>query len=331
MQIEAKELLGLSKGYEEASILIAAAELDLFTAILKGKRTSESLAEFLSADQRGIDVLLSALVALEILEKSGTRFSVPKKYAGFLDSRTKETLVPMLRHRGSCQRSWCQLAWTVKSGFPAPDFNSINGPLEDYRSFVLAMNSIGQYIAGPLVQKLNQTGLLDFHHLLDLGGASGTYTLEFLAVNPTGKATIFDLPPAIQEAKKRLGNSPVRDRIFYQEGNFYKNDFPAKVDLVWISAIIHQQDEAATEEMFRKSYTALDSHGRIAIRDLFINPQRSGPVSPALFGVNMLVNTEKGRVYTAKEVFQILKKCGFKNPRFAVETEDMSSVIVAEK
>ena len=78
-------------------------------------------------------------------------------------------------------------------------------------------------------------------------------------------------------------------------------------------------------------YRALTPGGRIAVRDIVMDPCRTRPVQGALFAINMLVNTESGGTFTFDEYAADLRAAGFENPRLAVEDEAMSSVVVAER
>ncbi|MCF0234485.1 MAG: methyltransferase domain-containing protein [Thermoguttaceae bacterium] len=330
-----KRLLELSSGFEAACALGAACELDLFAAISRRAEapTAPELAAELRLDPRGLDALATALVAIGVLTKDSGRLGVATEYARALDPDSPESVFHMTRHKMSCLRAWSGLAWTVRAGIPAPKTGGILGPLEENRSFIQAMNDVGRELAPKIASKLRDAGLLGFNRLLDLGGASGTYTLAFLenAPNPRATATIFDLPIAVGEARRRLARSPLGSRIDVVEGDFYRDEFPGGVDFIWISAIIHQQDDEATAEMFRKSWRALEPGGRVAVRDVFIDAERKGPRAAAFFNVNMLVNTMAGKVYSLDETFELLASAGFKNPRLALPANDMSAVVVAEK
>ena len=126
-------------------------------------------------------------------------------------------------------------------------------------------------------------------------------------------------------------SSPWRDRIELVAGDFYQSDFPDGVDFVWISAIIHSESVEETRTLFRKSRLALLDGGMIAIRDFFPHVGRIPPLPASLFNVNMLMNSEKGKVYGREEVFDLLTETGFRNPRLAIPSEGMDAVIVAEK
>ena len=337
-------------GYQEACVLGAAAELDVFTAILEhgnGLAVEELAEELLQAgrlrsqDARGLTVLLDALAAAGFLRKAagGTPafpgYSVAEGFEELLDSRYPATFVPMIRHSACVMRSWVNLAKTVKEGVPAPRPCSILGAEEDGRSFIWAMNSIGRSLVGATVKSLCEAGVLDFGkenvRFLDIGGASGTYTQAFLEAMPGSRGTIFDLPVGIQAARERFAGTEFAGRVTFAEGDFYRDEFPPGQDFAWVSAIIHQHGLAETRELFRKTFRAMNPGGKIAVRDFVMDESRTLPRDGAFFGVNMLAVTKNGMVYTLAEIREALEAAGFVEVRLAVAEESMSAVIVGVK
>ena len=66
----AEDLLALGRGYQGAAVLVAAAELNLFDSLATGPLTAANLARVNQCDLRGVTILLDALVALRLIEKS---------------------------------------------------------------------------------------------------------------------------------------------------------------------------------------------------------------------------------------------------------------------
>ncbi|MBP5621264.1 MAG: methyltransferase domain-containing protein [Thermoguttaceae bacterium] len=329
-----EKLFALTGGWQTVCVILAASELDLFTEIIKrGTATAEELARELKLDLKGTTYLLAALTSLELTTRTNGAFQVVDEFAPCLDSRSPNAIAPMLRHQANCLRNWAQLAWTVKSGVPIPSTCGVNDAFVEFQDFILAMDVIAKKIAPVMAQKLLDAGLLDFERMLDLGGASGTYSFAFLEKNPDADArsVLFDRPAALEEAKNKAANSPYADRLEYYPGDFYVTPYPTDVDFVWISAIIHQQGDDETEKMFKRSFDALRSGGRVGVRDVYINDDFTGPKPAAFFGLNMLVRRKDGKVYNAKETIALLTKVGFQNARLALPADDMTAVIVAEK
>jgi SAM-dependent methyltransferase len=234
----------------------------------------------------------------------------------------------MLQHSMSILRAWSQLAWVAKAGIPTPKTSSIRGPEADRASFIAAMHSVSGPMADGLVAQL---GSLKFRHLLDVGGASGTWTLAFLRARPGTTATIFDLPDAITQARQRLASTEFADRVTLVPGDFYRDDLPGGADLAWVSAICHQHSRQHNRELFAKVHKALPPGGRIVIRDVVMEPSRTEPLQGALFAINMLVNTASGDTFTFQEYAEDLQSSGFRNAQLVVKHEVMNSVIVAKK
>jgi predicted O-methyltransferase YrrM len=323
----------VADGYQNACILQAAAELDIFTVLLQGgnRLTAEELSAALQTNCRATGMLLDALTAADFLHKKDKHYSVAENFSQLLDSRTAETFVPMLRHLAGVQRAWTQLAKTVKTGVPPQSEPSILGADEDRRSFIWAMNSAAHTLAEPTVESLRQAGLLTFRKMIDIGGASGTYTLAFLKAMPELLVTIFDLPVGIAAAQKRFLGSEYAKRVQLVEGDIFQNDFPAGFDFAWISAVTHQFNQEENRMLYKKTFSALETGGKIAIRDFVMNEDRTAPKAGALFGINMLVETPHGQVYSFAEVREDLESVGFKEVRLAIPSDTMSAIITATK
>lgn len=327
-------LLSFANAYQSAFALAAASELDIFTELIKRNGTTLSeLSKALDLDERRLNYLLAALVTMEILAKSENLYVVEKQFVPYLDSRNSATVLPMLRHQANCARGWVQLATSIKTGAPSPVIPGVNDEKVEFQDFILAMDVVSKRFVPSIAQQLFEQDLLRFEKMLDLGGASGSYSFAFLEKNPNlkSKAIIFDRQEALKEAQIKAQNSELGNRLEFYSGDFYKDPYPQDVDFVWISAIIHQQNEETTAQMFRQSFNSLRPGGLVAVRDVFINEDQTGPRAAAFFGINMAIRTEQGRVYTVGETVNLLTEAGFQNARLAIPAEDMGAVVVAEK
>ncbi|MBQ7585601.1 MAG: methyltransferase domain-containing protein, partial [Desulfovibrionaceae bacterium] len=235
----------------------------------------------------------------------------------------------------SMQRKWSKLSFAIETGTPIDQVDSFLGDKEDRVSFIKAMNAIALKLAPGTLQALEQAGVFKnlpaTAHILDIGGASGTYTEAFLRHLPSSTATIFDLPQGISQAKKRFQNSDLENRVELVEGDFTKQGFQGSFDLAFISAIIHQLDSLGCRDLFSKAWAALKPKGLVVVRDFVMREDRIFPEAGALFGVNMLVATESGCVYTFCEIKADLEAAGFKKVELAVDTPNMSAIVTALK
>ena len=321
-------ILELMGGFRPACVLGAAAELGLFDAIGQSCMSAEEVTAKLKSDLRATTMLLDAIAAIGLLSKDGGRYSVPSEVRPLLTHGTPQTVLPMVLHNMTVLRNWSQLAWIVKAGILAPRQASIRGFEADRAAFIAAMHSVSGPIADGLVARL---GPIEFRHLLDVGGASGTWTLAFLRAVPGARATIFDLLDAIAEARQRIGATEFADRVDFAAGDFYCDELPAGADFAWVSAIIHQHSREESRQLFAKVFRALEPGARIGIRDIVMEPCRTRPPLGALFAINMLAATEHGGTYTFQEIAEDLQAAGFADPELRVKAEDMTSIVLAAK
>jgi hypothetical protein len=323
-----QRILDMVNGFRPACVIGAAAEVNLWTALGDEWLAADRLAKKLNCDLRALTMLLDAVVALELLEKQDGRYHVPPELRDWLIEGSPTSVLPMLWHVTNVLRGWSQLAQTVKGGVPAPRPSSIRGEQADRAAFIGAMHAISGPMADGLVA---QMGPPKFRHLLDVGGASGTWTLALLRAVPTAKATIFDLPDAIQQARQRLAGTEYADRVTLVPGDFYVDELPGGGDFAWVSAICHQHSRRHNRELFAKVCKAIVPGGQIAIRDVVMEPCRTKPLDGAMFAINMLVNTNTGGTFTFEEFAEDLRAAGFEEARLQVKHEAMNSVVVARK
>ena len=325
---DSRKLLEMAGGFRAGCVLGAAAELDLFTLLGSREMAAEEIAAELSCDVRGIEMLLDALAALGLLDKRQKAYAVPEPIRPLLVEESPRTLLPMVRHMMCVERSWSQLAAVVRSGKPAVRQASIRGAEADRAAFIAAMHSISAPAADEVVGRMMP---LEFRHLLDVGGASGTWTLALLRAVPQATATIFDLPDAIQQAQERISHTEFASRIELVPGDFYAAELPGGADFAWVSAIAHQHGRGQNRDLYGKVFRALAPGGQIGIRDMVMDASRTQPLDGALFAINMLVNTETGGTFTFQEFRDDLQAAGFVDAELRIRSEDMNSVVMARK
>jgi predicted O-methyltransferase YrrM len=321
-------VLALASGYKVACVLTAAAELELFSVFADKPLSAEEITQELGTDPRATTILLDALAALEILSKRAGRYSAGPTVRRLLAPNSPGSVLAMVQHQANCLRRWARLAQTVKTGQAAERQPSTRGEAADQASFIEAMDNISGPVASELV---GQIGLTCFSHLLDVGGASGTWTLAFLRANPEARATVFDLPEVIPLAERRITEAGLIDRVTLVAGDFLGDPLPQGADVVWLSAIVHQNSREQNRRLFSAIREALVDGGQLFIRDVLMDESRTTPLEGALFAVNMLVGTEGGGTFTFEELREDLEAAGFASTSVVRRDPGMNSVVRAVK
>jgi 3-hydroxy-5-methyl-1-naphthoate 3-O-methyltransferase len=300
-------LMQIATGFWASKTLAAANELNLFTR-LSGTvgTTAEELAEALALHPRPAEMLLTGCAALGLLEKQNGRYrnsplaeqflvkGQPYYFGGFIEMLDKR-LYP----------GWGKLTEAIRTNRPTtwdPDTQKSLFEGEDPAMMALfweAMHSTSTFTARALA------GAVDFgryKRVLDVGGGSGAYDIELCRHYPHLRATVYDLPFVTEIAAGKVAQARLADRITTAAGDFFADpEFPADHDAILLSMILHDWDEAKDREILGKCYAALPRGGVVIISELLADDDKTGPASAALMSLNMLIETEGGRNYTAGE------------------------------
>lgn len=320
MPYSSDQLLALARNFMECRILLSGAELDVFTLLARQPLTAAEVAGRLGGDQRAVTTLLDALAAMELIAKHDDRYTCPPEVAALLAADSPHSVLPMVLHSAGLWHPWSELtgicrnepdAWQRALGRPRTDAN--------WAAFIGAMHVVSQPAARAVIAALRPQ---ESRNMLDVGGASGTWTIAFLEASPGARATLFDLPRVIEMAAPRLRDAGMLERVTLAPGDFYTDELPGGHDLALVSAIIHQNSRAQNVDLFRKCWQALLRGGRIVIRDHVMSPDRTGPRRGAVFAINMLVRTEAGGTYTFDEIRQDLQTAGFAQVRLLQPDSD---------
>jgi predicted O-methyltransferase YrrM len=322
-KITEESILELARGFMASRALLSGAELDLFTLLAKESLTAEQIAVAAKTKVRGTVILLDALSALGFLVKKDGRYHTEPSVVPLLSATAPDSILPMVLHMGAVWQNWSQMTDIVR-GKITPGLKTKGALAKDnLKAFIGAMNVAASKAAPEVVAAINPGHA---RRLLDVGGGSGTYTLAMLSAMPEMKATLFDLPEVIGMARDRIQAVDMLDRVDLVAGDFYKDELPPGHDLALLSAIIHQNSYEQNELLYGRIFRALDSGGRIVVRDHVMSADRTQPLEGALFSINMLVGTEGGRTYTLDEIKEGLTSVGFTQINL-IQTKGMFSLV----
>jgi hypothetical protein len=155
--------------------------------------------------------------------------------------------------------------------------------------------------------------------------------LAFAQEIPEARVTVLDYPEVTPIARQFAEKFGMADRYDTIEGNLREIDFGLnRYDLVILGHIIHSEGEQWGRKLITKSYEALKDGGLLLIAEVIPNDTRTGPALSLLFGLNMLLHTEQGDVFTMREYREWLKGAGFKKVT-TIEVPAPSPLILATK
>jgi SAM-dependent methyltransferase len=317
-------LLEASGGYWKTCALHAAVQLDVFTAIEDRRLTAEAVAEKLKADPRALAMLLDAMSAMRLLDKSADGYANTPAARNFLCKSSPGYLGHIIKHHHHLVASWGQLDQAVLSGNPVRDRAAQRS--DDAReSFLMGMFNMAMMMAPRIVPKIDLSGRKSF---LDLGGGPGTYAIQFCLKNKELQAVVFDLPTTRPFAETTIAQFGLSDRIRFQAGSYLEDPVEGRYDLAWLSQILHGEGPEDCQRIIQKAVSALSPGGMILIHEFILNNEMSGPLFPALFSLNMLLGTPSGQAYSEQQLSGMLSNAGVRNiHRIAIDSPNDSGII----
>jgi len=312
--------------FQKSRILLSGFELDIFTNIDDPGSTSYQIANKLHLDEHACERLLNALVSLGFLTKQNNLYFNTADSFTFLSKKSLE-YIGGLMHTNHLWNTWSNLTQVVKTGKSAHS-TEINERGEEWLfPFINAMHDRAKKQAP---QQLAKIDLSEIRSVLDIGGGSGAYSMEFVTRKSGIEATVFDLPNVVPITQKFIDKEGFSGKIKTHSGDYTTDDLPKGFDLVFLSAIIHSNPLPVNQDLIRKCFDALNKNGKIVIQDWIMNNDRTQPASGAVFAINMLVGTEAGDCFTEQEVTEMLTTAGFENIS-RLEFETGLSQVIAQK
>ena len=312
--------------FQKSRILLSGFELDIFTNIHEAGSSANQIAKALNLNEHACDRLLNALVSLGFLQKQDQLFFNTEDSYSFL-SKNSPNYMGGLMHSNHLWNTWSNLSQVVRSGKSAHPAE-INERGDDWLyAFISAMHDRAIKQAP---QQLAKIDVSETKSVLDIGGGSGAYSMEFVSIKPEMEATVFDLPNVVPITQKFIDKEGFSTRIKTFTGDYTTDDLPIGYDMAFLSAIIHSNSLEVNQDLIKKCFKSLNNKGKIVIQDWIMNNDRTKPTSGAIFAINMLVGTEAGDCFTEQEVTDMLTAAGFNNIS-RLEFESGLSQVIAQK
>jgi ubiquinone/menaquinone biosynthesis C-methylase UbiE len=111
--------------------------------------------------------------------------------------------------------------------------------------------------------------------MLDVGGAHGLFSLEYVKKYPLLKATILDLPAAVEKAEPLLRNIYKGNNIEYRSGNALTDNLgEEEYDIILVASLMHHFTKEQNYEVSKKIARALKKGGYFIIHE-FLRPRVS--------------------------------------------------------
>ncbi len=308
-------LAAMAGAHAEARAIQTAVKLGLFEALDRKSLDAAALAQALGCDPRATGMVAAAMASMGLLEIAGGRYSLSAAARRYLLRSSDEYLGGMILFDETIFPLWSHLEDTIRSGQPGRTPDMFQSDPADTARFIRAMDSLTR-ARGDARWVADHLDLSGVTTLADLGGGPGTYAAAMLRRNPALRGYLWDLPATLAVAREVLAEreAEVAPRIELVSVDYLRGELPGPVDAIFLSNIIHSEDERTNAELMRKCGRAIARGGRIIIKDHVMNSDFTEPRAGAIFSLYLLLTT-RGRDYSQGEIAGWLGAAGFADLR----------------
>ncbi len=328
-------VLKLLENFRRSKIMFAAVKLGVFDALHHQVRTPSELANILGCDSAAMERLLNACVGLQLLAKLDDAFTNTPAADAYLTSTSPRRMTGYINYSNDVMwKMWGNLEgairegshrWKETFGWDEPIFSSFFKDDHAKREFLMGMHGFGK-ITSPVI--VNAIDLSKFTHMVDLGGATGHWTIAACERWSNLNGTVFDLPAAVPLAEEMIAQSSASERIQAIGGDFFQDELP-KGDLYALGRILHDWSAEKIDRLLKRVYDALPVGGAVMIGEKILNEKLDGPRWATLQDINMLIVTE-GQERSLSQYAKMLTGIGFRQIQ-ACKTSVPLDVILAFK
>jgi len=323
----------LCGAFYASRVLHTAVELDLFAAIGDGGNAAQVAARR-GLNERATMLMLNAATAIGLLRKRNGVFSLTDDTRRYLLPDSAEYFGGMVAFEGASWPLWERLGEAVRTGQPVRRPDMYQNDADETRRFILAMHSLvrargdDRWLADHLPRLIPLDGP---RRLLDVGSGPATYPIALARALPELDARVFDLPATLTVTAGVVQQEDMGDRIALHSGDYRSDPLPGGCHVVFMSNVLHGEDEATCRTLIHNSFDALQPGGHLVIKDHVLNGELTAPEGGALFSLLMLLST-RGRDYGLHEMAEWMDAAGFAPPvETVLPSPFSSSLVIARK
>jgi SAM-dependent methyltransferase len=319
-------------GYAPPLILEAALRHKVFDHLTAGPKTAGELATATGCSERGLRILLNAVVGLELLTRNDAgKYALTPESATFLVSTKPGYLGGFYKHTSDqILPKWLQLNEIVRTGKPAAAVNQQGDGSAFFAEFVEDLFPMGWPAAQGLAAHLKIAEAKQPVSVLDLAAGSGVWSIALAKASPNVRVTAVDWEGVLPTTRKVTERHGVADRYTFVAGDLDSANFGTGHHIATLGHILHSEGAERSQALLKKTAAALAPGGTIAIAEFLVDADRRGPLGGLIFGVNMLVHTDQGDTFSFAEIANWLHEAGFTNARL-LEGPGPSPLILATR
>ena len=315
--------------FRKAKALLSAVELGLFETLAKCPQNAEQLTVQLGLKGRGARDFFDALVALKLLNRDadGCYVNAPD-CSVYLDPGQPTYIGDLLEYLNArMYQTWGLLTPALLQGAQCgPASAGFVDFYKDQATFDIFLKGMtgGSRLAAQALAKLFPWE--SYNTVIDIGTAQGCVPVEIARAHPHLTGGGFDLPEMQAAFSTYVRARGLDKRLTFHSGNFFEDPLPS-ADVLIMGRILHDWDLSQRRLLLDKAYGALPKKGVLIVIESFIDDSRRVFAHCLLASLNMLIQTEGGSEFTARECMTWMREAGFNATNIIPLTGAQAAVI----
>jgi SAM-dependent methyltransferase len=245
--------------------IMVATKLGVFEASSSRALTVSEMADQVGAEPAALRKLLDLLVATGYLRFRGGRYAPSRMARRWLLVDGPRSLHDNMLLRFLEWRAVESTESFVRTGKALDVHDLLEG--SDWQVYQRGMRSLARLSAGEVARRVPLPRQATA--MLDLGGGHGVYAAAFCRRYPRLRATVLDLPAAVDAAAPLLAEEGLGTRVVHRPADALTEDLGEQAwDLIFASHLVHHFDRATNEHLVRRAAAALRPGGMLVVLDV---------------------------------------------------------------
>jgi 2-hydroxy-4-(methylsulfanyl)butanoate S-methyltransferase len=325
---DVRDISKLAYGFMATQALVAALDLNLFGVLRDRRATLQWLADRTSVRADRLEMLLTALVALGLLVKTGDSYVNAPAATKYLDPESPEFFGEYIRLQVG--RQVYPHALHIGSALQGAPMNLYGAVAADPGEAARFSHSQHVGSLGPAYLLAQKVDLESPQALLDVAGGSGAFTIALCRKHRNLHATILDFPAVIDVARHYVAEAGLEDRVSYIRGDALEASWPLEQDIVLFSYLLSAVGKTDIEALVHRAHAALKPRGTLVVHDFMVNEDLTGPASAALWML-VLAGSPEPVCLTAGYVSRLMQDAGLAVVAAADLVPTITKVVVGVK
>jgi SAM-dependent methyltransferase len=316
-QVTRAQLYTMMRAYKQTSLLRAGVNLGVFDALDDAVLGADQLAARIGADGRGSRILLDALAAIGLVQKTAEGYSLdqgarellvassPAYYGGMTAVVASDDEWEAMRRLGEA----------VRAGGTVMDTHAETPGYEYWETFASSVSPVmspaSRVLAEVVGKWADNREPWEGIDALDVACGHGLHGMAVLDRVPEAHMVGLDWENVLPLRRKHAEARGLGERVSDLVGDMFEVDLQGPYDLILVTNVLHHFSEERAAELLRRVRDSLRPGGRVGIVGFTIGD--GAPIDdpePHLFSVLMLTWTHEGEVHSVAGYERILTAAG---------------------